>query len=98
MLLEVANFATSVCKSSKHFGLSDAYDAPKIWNDLPDGVCSAISLHSFKKKLEIYLFAKAYPLYFCFYQSLSVGLTPATSQDNYYRFLLFLYGESSVCL
>ena len=47
--------------STKNFGLSFAYDAPKIWNDLPDDVHSATSLHSFTKKLKTYLFAQAYP-------------------------------------
>ena len=38
-----------------------AYDAPRIWNDLPDDVHSAKSLSSFRKKLKTYLFEKAYP-------------------------------------
>ena len=45
----------------KQFGLSFAYDAPMIWNDLPDDVRSAKSLSSFRKKLKTYLFEKAYP-------------------------------------
>ena len=62
VFLEVPHFATSIYKSSKHFGLSFfAYDAPKIWNDLPDDVRSATSLHSFRRKLKTYLFAQAYP-------------------------------------
>ena len=40
MFLEVPHFA-SVFKSRKHFGLSFAYDAPMIWNNLPDEVRSA---------------------------------------------------------
>ena len=51
VFLEVPHFATFVYKSTKHFGLSFAYDAPKIWNDLPDDESSATSLHSFRKKL-----------------------------------------------
>ena len=61
VLLEVPHFTTSVCKSTKHFGLSFGYDAPRIWNDLPDDACSATSLHSFIKKFKTYLFPKAYP-------------------------------------
>ena len=61
VFLELPHFATSLYKSSKHFGLSFAYDAPKIWNDLPDDVRSATSLHSFRRKLQAYLFAQAYP-------------------------------------
>ena len=60
MFLEVPHFA-SVFKSRKHFGLSFAYDAPMIWNDLPDEVRSANSLASFRSKLKSYLFGKAYP-------------------------------------
>ena len=61
MFLEVPRFAPSVYKSTKHFGLSFAYDAPKIWNDLPDDERLANSHHSFRKKLKPYLFAQAYP-------------------------------------
>ena len=53
--------ATLVYKSTKHFGLSFAYDAPMIWNDLPDDVYSVTSRHSLRKKLKTYLFEKAYP-------------------------------------
>ena len=61
IFLEVPHFA-SVFKSQKHFGLSFAYDAPMIWNDLPDEVRStANSLASFRSKLKSYLFGKAYP-------------------------------------
>ena len=60
IFLEVPQFA-SVFKSRKHFGLSFAYDAPMIWNDLPDEVRSANSLASFRSKLKSYLFGKAYP-------------------------------------
>ena len=60
IFLEVPHFA-SVFKSRKHFGRSFAYDAPIIWNDLPDEVRSANSLASFRSKLKSYLFGKAYP-------------------------------------
>ena len=60
MFLEVPHFA-SVFKSQKHFGHSFAYDVPKIWNDFPYEVCSANSLASFRSKLKLYLFGKAYP-------------------------------------
>ena len=61
VFLEVLHFATSVYKSTTHFGLSFAYDAPKIWNDLPEYVCLATSFHSFRKKLKTYLFQQSYP-------------------------------------
>ena len=60
MFLEVPHFA-SVFKSRKHFGLSFAFDAPMIWNDLPHKVRSANSLATFRSKLKLYLFGKAYP-------------------------------------
>ena len=60
IFLEVPHFG-SIFKSRKHFGLSFAYDAPMIWNDLPDEVRSANSLASFRSKLKSYLFGKAYP-------------------------------------
>ena len=40
VLLKVPHFA-SIYMSKKHFGLSFAYDAPRIWNDFPDDVRSA---------------------------------------------------------
>ena len=61
VFLQIPHFATSLYKSSKHFGLSFAHDAPKIWNGLPDDVRSATSLHSFRRKLKTDLFAQAYP-------------------------------------
>ena len=61
VFLEVPHFATSIYKSSKHFGLSFAYDAPKNGNDLSDDVCSVTSPHSFRRKLKTYLFVQAYP-------------------------------------
>ena len=34
-------FIASVHKSSKQFGFSFAYDAPNLWNELPDDIHSA---------------------------------------------------------
>ena len=59
--LTVPLFRSSVFKSVKHFDHSFAFDAPKIWNELPHDVRSAASVASFRKKLKTYLFAKAYP-------------------------------------
>ena len=39
--LTVPPFHSSVFKSAKHFGHSFAFDAPKIWNDLPQDVRSS---------------------------------------------------------
>ena len=60
MFLEVPHFA-SVFKSQKYFGLSFAYDAPMIWNDLSDEARSTNSLFCFRSKLKSYFFGKAYP-------------------------------------
>ena len=59
--LTVPPFCSSVFKSVKHFDHSFAFDAPKLWNELPHEVHSAASVASFRKKLKTYLFAKAYP-------------------------------------
>ena len=59
--LTVPPFRSSVFKSVKHFDHSFAFDAPKIWNELPHDVCSAASVASFRKKLKTYMFVKAYP-------------------------------------
>ena len=59
--LTVPPFRPSVFKSVKHFDHSFAFDAPKIWNELPHDVRSATSVASSRKKLKTYLFAKAYP-------------------------------------
>ena len=58
--LTVPPFCSSVFKSVKHFDHSFAFDAPKIWNELPHDMPSAASVASFRKKLKTYLFAKAY--------------------------------------
>ena len=60
--LTVPPFCSSVFKSVKHFGHSFAFDAPKMWNELPHDVRSATLVASFRKKLKTFLFAKAYPL------------------------------------
>ena len=57
----VPPFHSSLYKSVKHFGHSFDFDAPKIWNDFPDNVCSTICIASFRKNLKTYPFAKAYP-------------------------------------
>ena len=61
IILHVPQYQPSIYKSTKQFGLSFAYDALKIWNELPDDVRSATSIASFRKKLKAYLFCQAYP-------------------------------------
>ena len=51
---------SSLYKLVKYFGFSFAFDAAKIWNDLPNDVCSATSISPPGKMLKTYLFAKAY--------------------------------------
>ena len=76
-LLKVPYFASSVHKSTKHFGLSFAYDAPKIWNDLPDDLHSTTSLHSFRKKLKtISLQKHTHPSFWLFFLVLLHGAEP----------------------
>ena len=43
------------------FGNSFAFDAPTVWNALPDEICASPSLASFRKQLKTYLYTKAYP-------------------------------------
>ena len=51
IILHVPQYQPSIYTSTKQFSLSFAYDAPKIWNELPDDVRSASSIASFRKKL-----------------------------------------------
>ena len=60
--LVIPKFHPSVHKSVKQFGNSFAFDAPSIWNALPDEVCASPSLASFRKQHKTYLYTKAYPL------------------------------------
>ena len=53
IILHVPQCQPSIYKSTKQFGLSFAYDAPKIWNDLRDDVRSATSIASFSKKTQV---------------------------------------------
>ena len=57
----VLQFILSVHKPTKRYGFSFAYDAAKVGNELPDGIHSAISILSFRKKLKAYLFTQDYP-------------------------------------
>ena len=51
IILHVPQYQPSIYISTKQFGLSFAYDAPKIWNEFPDVVRSATSIASFRKNL-----------------------------------------------
>ena len=47
--LEVSQFSLFLYKSKKQFGSSFAFDAPTIWNELPDDVRSPSAINSGKK-------------------------------------------------
>ena len=63
----VANFLNvpkrqpTIHKSTKQFGFSFAFDAPTVWNSLPEDIRVSPTIASFRKKLKTYLYAKAYP-------------------------------------
>ena len=63
----VANFLSvpkcqpTIHKSTKQFGFSFAFDAPTVWNSLPEDIRTSPTVVSFRKKLKTYLYAKAYP-------------------------------------
>ena len=59
--LVIPKFCPSVHKSVKQFGNSFAFDAPTVWNALPDEIRASPSLASFRKQLKTYLYTKAYP-------------------------------------
>ena len=66
----------------KHFDPSFAHDSPRIWNDVPDDVCSDKSLFSFRRKLKTYLFAKASTLFFSGLVSIFLcGVDPCNVSD-----------------
>ena len=54
--LVIPKFHPSVHKSVKQFGNSFAFDAPSIWNALPDENRASPSLASFRKQLKTYLY------------------------------------------
>ena len=79
--LVVPQFRPSIHKSKRHFSHSFAYDAPKVWNDLPDEIRSAPSLASFRKKTQDIPIHQSLStiIFFQFLPVVSVVLTLATS-------------------
>ena len=59
--LYVPKFQPKIHKSTKQFGFSFAYDAPNVWNSLPEDIHASPTIASFRKKLKTYLYTKAYP-------------------------------------
>ena len=59
--LVIPKFYPSVHKSIKQFRYSFDFDAPTVWNALPDEIRASPFLASFRKQLKTYLYTKAYP-------------------------------------
>ena len=59
--LNVPKFQPTFHKSTKHFGSSFAFDAPTVWNSLPEDIRALPTVASFRKELKTYLYAKDYP-------------------------------------
>ena len=72
-LLEDPGFATSVYISLQSIFAS--YDAPQIWNDLPD-VCLATPFPSFRKKLKTFSLQKHTHHNFCIFVVFLHGADP----------------------
>ena len=59
--LNVPKFQSTIHKSTKQFGFSFAFDAPTVWNSLPEDIRASPTIASFRQKLKTYLYTKAYP-------------------------------------
>ena len=70
--LNVPKFQPTIHKSTKQFGFSFAFDAPTVWNSLPEDIRASPTIASFRKKLKTYLYAKAYPPQLIFSYGFSV--------------------------
>ena len=55
-----STYIISIRHQSHTLDIAFAFNAPKIWNGLPENVHHAVSTASFRKKLKTYLFAKVY--------------------------------------
>ena len=79
--LDSFQFYPSVYKSKKHFGHSFAFDAPTVWNDLPDQIHSAPSLACFRKKVKIVSLQRGFPNLAYTLSGVSVVLDLATAME-----------------
>ena len=59
--LNVSKFHPIIHKCTKQFGFSFAFDAPTVWDLLPEDIRASPNIASFRKKLKRYLYAKTYP-------------------------------------
>ena len=57
--LNLQKFQPTIHKSTKQFGFGLAFDAPTVWNSLPEDIHASPTFASFRKKLKTYLYAKA---------------------------------------
>jgi hypothetical protein len=62
-ILTVPKFKTREISfvSKLRFDGSFMHVAPQLWNGLPIELPTALSLYTFRRKIKIHLFAKAYP-------------------------------------
>ena len=72
--LNVPKFQPTIHKSTKQFGFSFAFDASTVWNSPPEDIHALSTIASFRKKLNTYLYTKAYPPLFIFSYGFSVVL------------------------
>ena len=70
--LNVPKFQPTIHKSKNQFGFSFAFDAPTVWNSLPEDIRASPTIATFIKKLKTYLYTKAYPPQFIFSYGFSV--------------------------
>ena len=54
-------FQPKIHKSTKQFGFSFTFDAPTVWNSLPEDIRASPTIASFRKTLKTYLYTKACP-------------------------------------
>ena len=57
-VLIVLKFQPKIHKFTKQFGFSFAFDAPTVWNSLPEDIRASPTIASFRKKLKTYLYAE----------------------------------------
>ena len=53
--LNVPKFQPTIHKSTKQFGFSFAFDAPTVWNSLPEDIRASPTIDIFRTKLKTYL-------------------------------------------
>ena len=97
MFLDVPQHYPSVYKSNKHFGRSFVFDAPTVWNDLPDDVHSAPTLACFRKKAKILTLEKGFPTLAYKLSGVSLVLTRLLSMELWLLNLVMV-SRLRVCL